>query len=296
MTVTQEQATMQQVWDQQSVWSQSANRLKKAVETARSRALGLAVTAAVLGTAASQLMDWSAWLGTTLAFVAALTAGLSPLLAHRGGPARMSDWIRTRALSEALKGEIYTCLAGVGPYADRTAAPTILADRARHFRMDAADLVRHTAGVSPVTRPLPPVADMDSYVDHRLRRQIDTYYRPKAAWMQARVDLFGKVELTFGAVGALLAAAGGAFTIGGLAAWAGVIASVSIAVTAHAIAQRYTYQHLEFLRTAEELQQLLDRWTADPASTGEGAEAFVAQCEHVISIQNEAWMIRWTVG
>ncbi|WP_395365022.1 DUF4231 domain-containing protein [Streptomyces sp. YH02] len=296
MTVTQEQATMQQVWDQQSVWSQSANRLKKAVETARSRALGLAVTAAVLGTAASQLMDRSAWLGTAAAFLAAVAAGLSPLLAHRGGAARMSDWIRTRAVSEALKGEIYTCLAGVGPYADRANAPTLLADRARHFRRDAADLVRHTAGLSPVARPLPPVVDMHTYVDHRLRRQIDTYYRPRAAWMQERVERFGRVEIAFGALGALLAAAGGAFAIGGPAAWAAVIASVSIAVTAHATAQRYTYQHLEFLRTAEELQQLLDRWTADPASTGEGAEAFVSQCEHVISIQNEAWMIRWTVG
>ncbi|APE24897.1 MULTISPECIES: DUF4231 domain-containing protein [Streptomyces] len=296
MTVTQEQATIQQVWDQQSVWSQSANRLKKSVETARSRALALAVTAAVLATAASQVMDRSAWAGTALAFVAALAAGMSPLLAQRGGAARTSDWIRTRAVSEALKGEIYSCLAGVGPYADRASAPTVLADRARRFRGDATDLVRHTAGVSPVARPLPPVVDMDSYVEQRLRRQIDTYYRPKAAWMQRRVERFGRVELGFGALGALLAAAAGAFTIGGLAAWAAVIASVSIAVTAHAIAQRYTYQHLEFLRTAEELQQLLDRWTTARPADGEGTGAFVSQCEHVISIQNEAWMIRWTVG
>ncbi len=287
---------MRQVWDQQSVWSQSANRLKKSVEAARSRALALTVTAALLGAAASQVMGWSSRLGATLAFVAALAAGMSPLLAHRGGLARTSDWIRTRAVSEALKGEVYTSLAGVGPYADRPNAPTLLAERARDLRRDAADLIRHTAGVSPVTRPLPPVVDLGTYVDHRLRRQIDTYYCPKAAWMQSRVELFGKVELAFGALGALLAAAAGAFTIGGLAAWAGVIASVSIAVTAHVTAQRYTYQHLEFLRTAEELQHLLDRWTADPAVTGEGAEAFVSQCEHVISIQNEAWMVRWTVG
>jgi hypothetical protein len=25
-------------------------------------------------------------------------------------------------------------------------------------------------------------------------------------------------------------------------------------------------------------------------------DAFVSECEGVISIQNEAWMIRWTVG
>jgi SMODS and SLOG-associating 2TM effector domain 1/Protein of unknown function (DUF4231) len=296
VTVTQEQATMQQVWDQQSVWSQSANRLKKSVEAARSRALALAVAAAVLGTAAAQVMHRAAWLGTTLAFVAATAAGISPLFAHRGGPGRVSDWIRTRAVSEALKAEVYRCLSGVDPYANRGSAASLLAECAGRFRRDAIDLLPHTVGVSAVVRPLPPVVDMESYVDHRLRRQIDTYYRPKAVWMQGRVELFGKVELAFGALGALLAAAAGTFAIGGLAAWSAVIASVSIALTAHSTSQRYAYQHLEFLRTAEELQRLLDRWMADPASMDEGAAAFVAQCEHVISIQNEAWMIRWTVG
>ncbi|NYV74120.1 DUF4231 domain-containing protein [Streptomyces sp. UH6] len=287
---------MQQVWDQQSVWSQSADRLKRLVETSRSRALALAVAAAVLGTAASQVMSRNTWLGTGLAFVAALAAGMSPLLARRGGPTQMSDWIRTRAVSEALKGEVYTCLSGAGPYADRANAAAVLMERADGFRANAADLVRHTAGVAPRSRALPPVSDVDTYIEHRLRQQIETYYRPKAAWMQSRVDLLGKVELAFGAVGALLAAAAGAFSVGGLAAWAAVIASVSITVTAHATAQRYAYQHLEFLRTTEELQRLLDRRRTGPAPTGESTGVFVSQCEHVISIQNEAWMIRWTVG
>ncbi len=296
VTTTQENATIRKVWDQQSIWSQSANRLKASVETARSRALVLVVAAAVLGAASAQVMDWNPRLGAVLAFVAALAAGLSPLLAHRGGPGPMSDWIRTRAVSEALKGEVYTCLAGVGPYAERASGAALLAERAHGFRVDATDLVRHTDGISAEVRPLPPVVDLDTYVDRRLRRQIDSYYRPRAAWMRSRVEFFAKTELVFGAAGALVAAAAGAFAIGGLAAWTGVIASVSIAVTAHATARRYTYQHLEFLRTAEELERLLDRRTEDPSRHGESAEPFVAKCEHVISIQNEAWMIRWSVG
>ncbi|WP_432086420.1 MULTISPECIES: DUF4231 domain-containing protein [unclassified Streptomyces] len=296
VTMTQENATIQKVWDQQSIWSQSANRLKVSVETARSRALVLAVAAAVLGTASAQLMDWNARLGAALAFTAALAAGLSPLLAQRGGPGLMSDWIRTRAVSEALKGEVYACLAGVGPYADRASGAVLLAERASGFCVDATDLVRYTAGISAKARPLPPVVDLETYVDRRLRHQIDSYYRPRAAWMQNRVELFTKTELAFGIMGVLVAAAAGAFALGDLAAWTGVIASVSIAVTAHATARRYTYQHLEFLRTAEELKRLLDRWTADSSTIGESADAFVSKCEHIISIQNEAWMIRWTVG
>ncbi|MFJ2932227.1 DUF4231 domain-containing protein [Streptomyces sp. NPDC087219] len=296
MTVTHEHMTMQQVWEQQSIWSQSANKLKRSVETARSRALALAVAAAALGTAAAQTMDWNARLGTALAFIAALAAGMSPVLAQRAGPGRMSDWIRTRAVSEAFKGEVYTCLAGVGPYEDRERRATLLAERTSRFRVDATDLVRHTTGIAPEARTLPPVVGIDTYIDLRLRRQIDMYYRPKAVLMHRKVELFSKVELAFGAAGALLAAAAGTFSIGGLAAWGGVIASASIAISAHGIAQRYAYQQLEFLRTAEELQQLLSGWRTETTPSTEAAGAFVSKCEHVISIQNEAWMIRWTVG
>ncbi|ANW17466.1 DUF4231 domain-containing protein [Streptomyces clavuligerus] len=300
MTVTPRNAAIAKVWDQQSIWSQSADRLKSSVEGARTAALALALVAAALGTAASQSMDLTSWLGPLLAFAAAAAAGAAPFVAQRGGPARLSDWIRARAVSEALKAEVYICLAGAGPYQDREHAPTLLAERAHGFRTDATDLIRHTAGRTPRNRPLPPVTDTDSYVEHRLRRQIDTYYRPKADVMHARVERVSRVELVFGLLGAALAAAAGALAADRLAAWVAVVASLSIGVTAHGIAQRYAYQHLEFLRTAEQLERLLAEWAADGAATGaptaEAATALVTECEHAISIQNEAWMIRWTVS
>ncbi|MEV6398682.1 DUF4231 domain-containing protein [Streptomyces sp. NPDC051907] len=297
MTETQEQpAAIAKVWDQQSVWSQSANKLKATVEGARTLALVLGIAAAALGTAAAQTMDWNSTVGTVLAFAAAAAAGAAPIAAQRGGPGRLSDWTRLRAVSEALKAEVYTCLARVGPYQQAADASALLAERCRSYRTDGGDLVRYTTGVAPVARQLPAVKDIDSYVDHRLRRQIETYYRPKAERMHRNLQRVGRIEAVLGGLGAVLAAAAGAFAMGALAAWVAVAASVSVAVTAHAVAQRYAYQHLEFLRTAEELERLLDRWTSESAHTPERAEAFVAECEHVISIQNEAWMIRWTVG
>ncbi|GAA0597939.1 DUF4231 domain-containing protein [Streptomyces crystallinus] len=298
MALTEDASEIAAVWDQQNVWSRSADRLKKAVEGARSRALLLTLLAAVFGTGAAQAMGHSEVAGKALAFAAALAAGAAPLFAQRGGAARLSDWIRVRAVSEALKAEVYTCLARVGPYREPEGAGRLLAERGRAYRADGGDLVRYTAGITASARPLPPVTDLDSYVEHRLRRQIETYYRPKAEWMRGKVALAGRVELALGALAALLAAAAGVFSAGGLAAWVPVVASVSVALTAHAIAQRYAYQQLEFMRTAEELERLLHRWRHAPGSveTPEAAEAFVAECEHVISIQNEAWMIRWTVG
>ncbi|MEV6057259.1 hypothetical protein [Streptomyces sp. NPDC052107] len=48
--------------------------------------------------------------------------------------------------------------------------------------------------------------------------------------------------------------------------------------------------------TAEELERLLERWITEPDRSEDFTDAFVSECEGVISIQNEAWMIRWTVG
>ncbi|MER6913431.1 DUF4231 domain-containing protein [Streptomyces sp. NPDC000594] len=296
MTATQRNADIAEIWDQQSIWSQAANQLKASVEKARTTALGLVITAAALATAASQTMDITSWLGPLLAFAAAGAAGAAPMVAQRGGPSRLSDWIRARAVSEALKAEVYICLSGTGPYRDRDGAAALLAQRAHRFRSDATDLVRHTTGITPAARPLPPVGDIESYVEQRLRRQIDGYYRPKALFMHGRVERVARVELVFGVLGALLAAAAGAFAVDLLAAWVAVAASLSIAVTAHGIAQRYAYQHLEFQRTAEQLEHLLEEWNADTTGCHQRTATLVTDCEHVISIQNEAWMIRWTVS
>ncbi|KUM78123.1 DUF4231 domain-containing protein [Streptomyces curacoi] len=296
MTQTSQDSVTAAVWDQQSIWSQSADRLKASVGRARLWALALGTAAAALGAAASQAMGWNSLLGKALAFAAAAAAGTAPVVALRGGPNRLSDWTRLRAVSEALKTEVYTYLAGVGAYRDAASAPALLAERSRRYRSDAVNLVHYTAGVSARQRPVPAVVDADSYVEHRLRRQITSYYRPKAQAMHRKVRFVERTELALGCFGGVLAAASGAFSVDWVAAWVAVVASISIAVTAHAVAQRYAYQHLEFTRTAEELERLLERWTTATERSEDFTDAFVSECEGVISIQNEAWMIRWTVG
>ncbi|MFE1261090.1 DUF4231 domain-containing protein [Streptomyces albogriseolus] len=296
MTTTPRSAAIYAVWEQQSVWSQAAGRLKKQVVRARAWALVLGVLAAGLGTAASQALTWNGAVGRALAFAAAVAAGCAPLMGQRGGPGSVGDWIRLRAVSESLKAEAYVCLAGVGPYRGNTGGGELLRERARRFVSEGRDLLRHTAGITAVERPLPDVRDVASYVEQRLRRQLEEYYRPRAAYMHRKVRLHERVEFTLGGFGALLAALAATWGMEEMAAWVAVAASIGVAVTAHALAQRYAYQQLEFTRTADELRRLLERWSAEPDPTAEAADRFVVECEHVISVQNEAWMIRWTVG
>lgn len=296
MTGLSQGRTISAVWDQQSVWSQAAGRLKEQVVRARAASLALGIMAAALGTAASQTLTWNEAVGKVLAFAAAVAAGCAPLVGRRGGPDRVSDWTRLRAVSEALKTESYLYLAGVGPYRGNESGGDLLRERARGFVTDGADLLRHTTGITAVERPVPEVRDVESYVKQRLRRQLEAYYRPRAAYMHRKVRLHERIELALGGLGAVMAAMAATWGVEQIATWVAVAASIGVATAAHAIAQRYAYQHLEFTRTAEELERLLERWSAEPGAAPEAADRFVAECEHVISVQNEAWMIRWTVG
>lgn len=278
------------------MWSQAAGRLKEQVERARVAGLALGVAAAVLGTAASQTLTWNEAVGRTLAFAAAVAAGCTPLVGPRGGPDRVSDWTRLRAVSEAMKAESYMYLAGVGAYRGNESAGELLCERARSFVSDGEDLLRHTMGITAVERPVPDVRDEESYVEQRLRGQLEKYYRPRAAYMHGKVRLYERIEFALGGLGAVMAAVAATWGVEQVAAWVAVAASVGVAITAHALAQRFAYQQLEFTRTGEELARLLQRWSAEPHPAPEATDRFVAECEHVISVQNEAWMIRWTLG
>lgn len=289
-------ATIRTVWDEQSVWSQAANQLKRSVERARLAVLACGIAAAVLGTVASQTMAGHPALGRIFAFAAAVAAGAAPWMAQRCGPGRLSEWTRLRAVSEALKAETYAYLAKIDDYASRESAALVLSERIANYRASSSDLARHTVGIQPVLRELPGVVDADSYVEHRLKRQLTSYYRPRAELMGRRLRLVERVEFLLGGLAVLMAAVAGVYSIEAISAWIAVAASVSVAVTAHSTAQRYAYQQLEFTRTAQELTRLLDRWLASSNRTAEFVDGFIAECEGVISIQNEAWMIRWSLG
>jgi hypothetical protein len=292
-------AAPRRVWDQQSVWSQAADAAKRTIERTRTVGLVLAVTAAVLSTAAAQTMAWHAEVGKVLAFLAAALAGLAPLAALRSGPAALRDWTRLRSVSEALKSELYTFLAGAGVYRaseageDPAGVERTLLSRTEDVITDAADLAWLTAAHTPRSRALPPVFDVDSYVTIRVAGQIRDYYRPRATQMGRRSTVVHRVELLLAATAALLSAAAGAFGTDQAAAWVATVTTVAAAVTAHAAAARYAYQELEFSRTAAELESLLVRRTAACHAALDNDDAFVERCELIISAQNEAWMAKW---
>ncbi|MEV1332639.1 DUF4231 domain-containing protein [Micromonospora costi] len=278
------------VWRQQAVWSRAAVAARRRIVRGRRAIAGLTVVAAVAGTAAAQLDGVHQGVSRTFAVLAGAALALVPLAARSTGREAVQVWTRLRAVSESLKAEVYRYLARVAPFAgaERDAA---LLRRVDDLLDDAGDLVGLTLDVTPARRSLPPVTGVDTYLTHRLTQQVEEYYLPGARRMGRRAARLRVVTTALTAVGALLSAVVGVLGDGlGLAAWVGVVATVTTALVGYGAAQQYEQNQLEYARTADHLARLgrLRReglgWADD--------DVFVAEVERIISLSNEAWMAR----
>ncbi|MQY13665.1 hypothetical protein SRB5_38150 [Streptomyces sp. RB5] len=232
--------------------------------------------------------------GRTLAFLAFVAAGVAPLAVRGAAADRVRDWTRTRAVSEELKSQTYLRLARLTHYAAAADADAELADRAGRVLADAADLEPGISAIRPVDRPLPPVSDAATYAAERLRRQLEVYYRPKAREMARRAQSIERWTVALAVLSVLLGGVAGAFAVESAAAWMPVVAAVASAVAAHGATAKYVVQQVEFSRTTGELERLLLWWEQlDPATPADG-DRLAERGEHVISVQNEGWMAKWT--
>jgi hypothetical protein len=272
------------LWDRQSVWSQAANQLKIRISRARVLVLALTVTGAVFGAVSASLPQPAA---RVCAAVAAVALALAAVAAGGTTPGLVRDWTRARSVSESLKSDVYTYLAGAGAFRGPDRDEAALRELAETSAL-ARDLLRHTTGVAPISRALPAVRDVDTYTAVRVRGQLNDYYRPNSLLMAARVRLARRCETGLAAAAAALASLAAVFPGVLAAAWIGVLTTVTTAITAHVGAARYAYQQVEFTRTADELERLL----ADRSTGRTSDDDFVAESERVISIQNEGWMAK----
>ena len=276
------------LWRDQSLWSLTANRMKKRIERARLLALILVVVVAICGTAAGAFGDAHPMVARVLSLLAAAGAAALPFLRPGWSGTRLRDWTRARSVSEALKTEIYLWLAGAGRY--RNDADAVELRRRADEVWDAgADLLRHQRGIVPAERALPQVHDLSSYFTVRVLNQIDRYYQLKAGILQARLTRFRRAEIGLGLAGALL----GVFAASSKASagpWIAVLATLATALAVHVSASRYEYQVIEFLRTAEMLRRLVR--DAEATTSDVELEAMARRAENVISVENQGWMVK----
>jgi hypothetical protein len=281
------------VWRQQSIWSQTANKLKRDLTRWRAAGLALTIIGAVLATLGTQVATISSPAGKGLLWAAAVAVGLVPVIQPRLGRQAVEAWSRARSASETLKEQVYTYLAAVSPYREDDR------DQRLHDQADATltavdDLLPRTAGIEPVLRPLPAVGDVEGYVAIRVNEQIYGYYRTQTRQLNERLRWLRGAEFTLAAAAVVVAATAGSLGVKGAAAWVPVITTVSAALAAHVAAARYEFLLVEYARTAAQLERLRDgrHPPADPGQAAHADDKFVAECERIISAQNEAWMAK----
>lgn len=286
-------AAATQVWAWQNSWSRAADAAKRRIGRSRTGTLLLAVTAATLGALATGTMAHVVAVGRTAAFVAAVAAAFTPVAAIGSSTDAIAAWIRMRSVGESLKSELYLHLAGLGPYRAAATGPLLL-ERVDVVLSAASDLAHAVTPIPATPLPLPAVADIESYIDVRVTGQLHSYYRPRAAFLRRRVTLIRRAELALAACAAVLSAAAGILGAELIATWIAAVTTVATAVTAHAAAARYSYQELEFARTAAALERLLARRAIAAAHDPSSNDEFADRCEEVIAVQNEAWMAKWS--
>lgn len=199
----------------------------------------------------------------------------------KAGSDAVQEWTRARSVSEAIKSEVYSGLAGFGK-----PDPWVEVQR---LTGDATDLTGHRAGIKPKSRSLPAVMDVDTYLKERVDKQISWYLDKRAAKLRFTLRGYRIAEFALAAIGIALGAAAGTWEIDWMATWVPVVTTINAAVIAHTAAERYAYLLVEYQRTGEELTRIRSRVGS---AVGLSDADLIARAEAVISIQNEGWMAK----
>lgn len=272
-------------WQKQQIWSKTADRLKKRIELGRATALWLGIIAAVLAVVAVQIGDAAA--GRWVGLAAGAAAALIPFAQRLAGKDPVEDWTRARSASEGLKTEVYSYLGGGSTYA-RDDRDEQLGREARAIVEAVGDLLRETGGIHLGNKDLPGVTDVETYITERVDDQID-WYAKKAFGYEGTARKLRMAGNALAAIAAFLGVVVAVLDQPSIAAWVPVVTTVGSSLLAHIAASRYDHLVIEYLRTAQRLENLRN----SRVDTGMSNAAFVDACEAAISVENQAWMARW---
>jgi uncharacterized membrane protein YedE/YeeE len=285
--------------DRQSLWSKTAGALKSKVDFARWSTFLLSILGALLAAIASQLDQPEARLYVAIAGAVVL-AIMSFLTARLLGGTHVTNWVRARAASEALKRAAYTRAAGAAPYDDPATRDAELNRERNRIEQEVDDLAglqvpSHEAGSSP-RDDLP----RDEYATRRVQGQIKDFYLPRADAYQRIASRLRLVELVLSLLATIITAVAGVAGKDALGfkfdfvAITAVITTVAGAILAHIEASRYDFLVTTYRATARRLTNELTETKDLNALAPADWSAFVGRCETIISEENANWVAKWS--
>jgi len=298
-------AALAETWRKYRGWAARARTIRSELDRWRLFVLQLTVTGVVLATLASQLPVWFGKIdrvGIVSQVLSALSAAAMALAAYSGrsilDPAAERRWVQARAHGEGCKSECYRFAAGVPPY-DANDAGAKLLEKLQQLLASGADVpAMEVADADAVKdQPLYPLSVQD-YITHRVREQIDDFYRPRAAENEQKAALCARwgQGLSAGAavLGAIGAIRGGSY----FEAWVPVVGAVATAIATYALGQRFQRLAALYQVTADRLAVRLALWEvstlgkSDPAADRD----LVRDAESIMAGENGAWLSEFLKG
>jgi hypothetical protein len=295
-------AHLDTIADRQAQWSETANQLKATIDNARWLVFVLSILGALAATIAGQMSPpdpgalassprtWVAIIGVVC--LAAATFFTSRLL----GTAHVTDWVRARALAEALKREAYKFAAKAAPYdgADRPQAAQLLEQERIKIEKDGEDLLpKQVPAKGPGSTPRQDLSQ-DDYLARRVNDQIK-WYRDKAQDYGKIARRLRQTEFALALAATLITAlatvsgkspliAGMTFDIAALTA---VLTTIAGSILAHVEASRFDFLVMSYLAAGRRLE---DRRGGAQAPWSD----FVNDCENILAAENASWIGKWT--
>jgi hypothetical protein len=272
----------------QKRWSLTANTLKASVGQARWTVLWLAVAGAAIETLGAQVHSSHASLALTLGYAgAAVLAVAAAIRQWKLGHERIQAWIVARSGAESFKHEMYLFRTKTGPYASGD-APDSLLNRREQILLKLQPFQKYR--VEPNSEgETPGLLDADGYLQERIhgpQGQIQ-FFKDRADQYSRTQRLLSGGEFILALIGALL---GAALTMTGKQAygsWVAVITTISGALAAHALAQRYDQLTISYRATSDRLAGIEARWSAKNSAS---LADLVEPCEAVLLEENQGWI------
>ena len=284
--------------DRQSLWSSTSDVLKRRVEIARWVTFAFSILGALLAAIASQLNDpprmYFALAGAVLLAVVSFVT--STFL----GGVHITNWLRARTASEALKREAYKYATSVTPYDDplkRDAALNMERDR---IERDVEDLLASAVSSAKAGSAPRDKLSRDEYLAGRVRGQIDRYYLPRANANKKIAASLRWTQFSLAMAATIITANVGVagkepFGIKfDFAALTAVLTTIAGAVLAHSEAARCDFLVMTYRATAKRLSAEMANTGDVNALSAEQWSEFVNRCEAIISDENTSWAAKWT--
>ncbi|MGE5780929.1 MAG: DUF4231 domain-containing protein, partial [Hyphomicrobiales bacterium] len=271
---------------------------KRRVEIARWVTFAFSILGALLAAIASQLNDpprmYFAIAGAVL--LAAVSFVTSTLL----GGLQITNWLRARTASEALKREAYKYATSVTPYDDPLKRDAALNMERERIERDVDDLLASAVSSAKAGSAPRDKLSRDEYLADRVREQIDRYYLPRANANKKIAVRLRWVEFSLAMAATIFTANVGVagkelFGIKfDFVALTAVLTTIGGAVLAHIEATRCDFLVMTYRATARRLSAEMANTGDVNALSAEQWSEFVNRCEAIISDENTSWAAKWT--